>query len=697
MLARPQFSLHPIMRILHSLLTGLGLLVPVAASSVLSPLSQEGSKEAGQAAAEPTRTLRIEVAELTIDVGESAKISAQAVGVDGQPEDAELMFFSRSRRELTVGREDGMVTGLKPGSYEVIIRERRNQAGENQAGRAAVGPRLSGTVKVTVKAPALDRIEMSVPAAGLWSGTSVMVVATGLDAEGRVREELVTTWTSSAPGVASFDGFGELTLHGPGTFTATVSAEDKTAQQELTVQANPIARLEVVLDNPAPRTGDVVHLEISAFDAAGDLVPSVPVDLAFRARMDDTLGPGASGQIEPIPGASRGWRFVAEQPGRYSFVATSGNAFGRATFAATARGVKGKFKLVGHAPVRDTHTSDLWVWEGTDGRDYAVTGTWGANGDAHFWDVTDPANMERIATVNIDARTVNDVKVSADGRTCILSREGASNRKNGIVIVDVTDPRNPTIRSGFDDDLTGGVHNVFIDKNKVYALSAGSRYDAIDIADPVAPTRVGSYKVEGPSPSIHDVWVEDGLAYSSNWSDGVHIVDVGNGMAGGSPENPVKVSSYAYPSGWNHAAFPFRQESGRFYVAAGDEAFPLGLNLTGKPTYPRGWIHFIDFSDLENPRENARYQVPEAGTHNIWVDGDIMYVAYYNAGLRAVDVSGELMGNVYDQGREIAWFLPDDPEGYVKNAPMAWGPQPHKGHVFFSDWNSGLWAVKLER
>jgi hypothetical protein len=26
---------------------------------------------------------------------------------------------------------------------------------------------------------------------------------------------------------------------------------------------------------------------------------------------------------------------------------------------------------------------------------------------------------------------------------------------------------------------------------------------------------------------------------------------------------------------------------------------------------------------------------------------------------------------------------------------MVWGAQPHKGHVFFSDTNSGLWAVRL--
>ena len=40
-------------------------------------------------------------------------------------------------------------------------------------------------------------------------------------------------------------------------------------------------------------------------------------------------------------------------------------------------------------------------------------------------------------------------------------------------------------------------------------------------------------------------------------------------------------------------------------------------------------------------------------------------------------------------------FLPDDPEGHIANAPMVWGPQPHKGKIFFTDWNSGLWAVEL--
>jgi len=129
-------------------------------------------------------------------------------------------------------------------------------------------------------------------------------------------------------------------------------------------------------------------------------------------------------------------------------------------------------------------------------------------------------------------------------------------------------------------------------------------------------------------------------------------------------------------------------------VIAGDEIMP-GFD-PDKPGETMGYLHFIDFTDPENPREVARYQVPEAGTHNLWVEGDRLYAAFYNGGLRVVDISGELEGDLYRQGREIARYSAYDPEGKVPNAPMTWGPQPHKGHVFFSEFNSGLWAVKLE-
>jgi hypothetical protein len=108
-----------------------------------------------------------------------------------------------------------------------------------------------------------------------------------------------------------------------------------------------------------------------------------------------------------------------------------------------------------------------------------------------------------------------------------------------------------------------------------------------------------------------------------------------------------------------------------------------------------GYLHIIDFTDPENPLDVARYEIPEAGTHNIWVEDDILYQAYYKGGLRVVDVSGELIGNLARQGREIAIYKPQDPAGFLSNQVSVWGGQPHKGYVFFSDMNSGMWSAKL--
>ena len=612
-------------------------------------------------------------------VGGKAQLNVEVLDAAGEPEDVDLVFFSRSRGALRIDRS-GLVYADEAGSFSVLVRTARK-----------AGERVSAEIPVVVTPAAVIDLSFEDAPAMVWTGTRTPLAVRVIDEVGLTRDELLVDYSSSAPEVASMDEFGHLLACAPGDCTIEARVAGLATSATIRVEENPARAIDLIVSRTQARTGDVLDFDAIVRDADGEALEGAPVAFSFEADLDDDLGPAASGQIDPDG------RFVAARPGYYTIVARCGQLAAERTIRAEPRNVQRKIRLTGHGAVQDVHTSDLWVWEGVDGRDYAVTGTWGANGEALFWDVTDPSALERISSVTVDARTVNDVKVSKDGRLCVISREGASDRKNGFVIIDVSDPRNPEVISTYTDELTGGVHNVFIYEDHVFALSAGRRYDIIDISDPKTPHRVGSFELDTPGHSIHDVWVVDGIAYSSNWDDGVYLVDVGNGVAGGSVTNPVVIGHYAYPSGWNHAAFPyFDEQTGKFYVVAGDEAFPYGLNVEEKPTYPRGWLHFIDFTDPENPKEVARYEVPEAGTHNLWIEDDVLYVGYYNGGLRVVDLSGDLMGNLYEQGREIGFFLPTDHEGKVANAPMVWGPQPHKGHVFFSDWNSGLWSVQLE-
>ena len=624
-------------------------------------------------------TISVVPASLELTAGDKARIDAEVKDSAGDLVDAEVRLFSRSAGGLEV-YDDGSVDARAGGSYRILV-----------FARAPDGSVLRSEVPVEVSWPPVSAIEATEFPERLYAGNRYRVRTEARVEGDLVRGDVTPMLRSSDPAVLAIGAAGSLQAVAPGRARLTASADGFERSWDVEVLENPVRSVRVTAPRTTVRTGDVVRIEAAPLDGSGRVLSGMPVNFSVESFPIDTLlAPPAAALV------SRDGRFVAEKPGAYRVHASSGTSTGSIEIRAEGREVAQTVELLGHGAVSDVHTSDLWVWEGVDGRDYAVTGTWGGEGKAYFWDVTDPTAIAKIDSFQVDARTVNDVKVSEDGRIAVISREGASNRRNGIVILDVSDPRDVREISRYDEGLTGGVHNVFIHDGHVFALSAGRRYDILDIRDPSKPVKVGSFELDTPGHAIHDVWVEDGIAYSSNWSDGVVMVDVGNGVAGGSVTRPVMIGSYAYPSGANHAAFPFRSQStGKFYVIAGDEIMPE-CSDPDRPCITQGYLHFIDFTDPNDPREVARYQVPEAGTHNMWVEDDLLYVGYYNGGLRVVDISGELMGDLYRQGREIAVYRAWAEDGFVANTPMTWGPQPHKDNVFFSEFNSGLWAVRLE-
>lgn len=623
----------------------------------------------------------------TLQVGESLQLKANLVNNSGEVLPDTIIFFARNGDRLTITNE-GLVQANFPGTYTIVAM----RPGSRET-------RVRKNISINVAFPPIANVEIQSVPTSVYAKSTVDFPVVVTDAADLVRENPSLKYGSSNKDIAEVR-FGKLIAKKPGKFTITVDSEGKKATFNGEVKANPTARLEIANTTDLARTGDVITFTAKAFNSRNTEVSDAPINYSYTAEPDDNLGNAASGQV------SQEGKFVANHPGLYTLTARSGDAIEEQVVRIEPRNVQRDLTVVGHGAVLDVHTSDLWIWEGVDGRDYAITGTWGANGDTYFWDVTDPSNIVSIDTVRVDARTINDVKISEDGKLAVITREGASTRRNGLVILDVTNPREVKILSEYTEDLTGGVHNTFIYENHIYAVNNGRKYDIINIDDPKNPRTVSQVELDTPGHSIHDVWVEDGIAYSSNWRDGIVAFDVGSKstanapeMAGvvGSPENPVMLGSYAYPNGRNHAAFPFKSKStGDFYVIGGDEIFPYGLPSRENPVPAAGWIHFVKFDSWDNPQEVARYEVPEAGTHNMWVYDDLLFVAYYNAGLRIVDISGELMGNLYDQGREIARFLPQHPDAIIPNSPFTWGPQPYKGHIFISDWNTGLWAVKVE-
>src|SRR5262249_1319659 len=353
--------------------------------------------------------------------------------------------------------------------------------------------------------------------------------------------------------------------------------------------------------------------------------------------------------------------FVAEKPGSYAVTAISGDHAAVATITVTLREATRELQVVGRPPLEEFQAAEEWI-----SGNYAYL-TSLMVGRLWVYDISDPSHPLKVDSIPFDARIINDVSTTPDGKIGVISREGASNRKNGIVFLDLSIPAHPTVLSEFTETVTGGVHSAFINGHYVYLTDdATGSLRVIDFADPKSPKQVARWQVEPLTAReikvagqvkaggryLHDGQVVDGLAYLGYWKDGLVILDVGKGIRGGSPENPQFVSQLRfnytelYGPGWlagAHSVFRYKN-----YVFLGDEVFPAEFDLSDKTRIPtKGMVHVVDVSDIFHPKKMAEYEVPEEGAHNMWVENDVMYMGYYGGGARAVDVSGELRGNLY--------------------------------------------------
>jgi len=559
-------------------------------------------------------------------------------------------------------------------------------------GTARVLARVGGKVasaEVVVQAKPAVKVELTASPAEIVPGQVTLVRATPRTEDNDPLSDHPVRFRSSAPAVATVDSAGVVVGRGVGE--ATILAESGTGRGELPIRviANRVVRLTVSGPGSA-RTGDVIRFDPNPVDGQGRRVSSG----AVRWSSD---GPGAT----VFPDGA----FVAERPGTYVVTATVGAVAASAPVTVTQRVHDRTFESVGSVTYGHLQAAEHWAIGNVL---YVST----IADRLYSYDITDPANPKLTDSLIVDARLINDVSTNAAGTIGLITRQQASSRKNGIVFLDLADPFHPKILSEYTETVSGGVHSAYIDGHYVYLNDAHTQsMRVISFADPKRPKEVGKWQVENTvtrfhqsgqveGRSLHDLQVKDGIAYLAYWKDGLIILDVGHGIKGGSPENPKFVSQFSYnhadlyPPGMiagTHSVFRFRN-----YLVVGDEVFPGFFDVNSRERIKTlGRLHILDVSDLERPKKVAEYSVPNAGSHNMWVEDDVMYVGNFEAGVRAVDMSGDLRGDLYAQGREIGSIWTGSPDGFRANLPMTWGAQPHKGHVYATDMNSGVWVGKL--
>jgi uncharacterized protein YjdB len=624
------------------------------------------------------KTVKVTPETAEAEVGQQLQFAFKALDAEGNPVDAKATLWIALPSDQAAAGDDGKVTFFASGEITVV----------------ALVAGKPGLAKIKVKPARVTRIDIAKLNAPLVVDGTVKLNAKAVGSNGDPREDAPLSWSSENSSIAVVDAAGLVTGVAPGKAKLIAKADGASGELTIEVSRSSIRSVAIEPRTTTARTGDVIHFSALAKDAGGKAIKDAVVRWAVS-------GEGAT--VESDGG------FVAERPGAYVVSATVGAQSAVATVVIASRNIERSLEMAGRISLKDLQAAEQWLFG-----NYIYVST--ISDQVQVYDISDPTNPKLTETVKVDARVINDVSVTPDGKIGVMTREAASNRKNGIVFLDTSDPAHPKIASEYTETVTGGVHSAFIDGHYAYLTDdATGSMRVIDFKDVKNPKEVARWQTEARGPKVansitggqfdegrylHDVQVKDGLAYLAYWRDGLVILDVGSGVKGGSPENPKFVSqlrfnhSELYGDGWlagTHEVYRYKN-----YVFVGDEVFPARFNTDDKKRIPaRGVLHVVDVSDILNPRQVAEYAVPEGGAHNVWVKDDILVMGYYGAGGRVLDVSGELRGDLYRQGREISRLWTGDPQGFRPNLPFTWGARQFGDYIFFNDINSGIWIMKL--
>jgi hypothetical protein len=361
---------------------------------------------------------------------------------------------------------------------------------------------------------------------------------------------------------------------------------------------------------------------------------------------------------------------------------------------------------------------------------------------AHFWhagwsivDITDPARPRFVKFIEGPENTWTLQIQIAEGRMITaLERippgwggDPDGSFDEGFLIWDLADPENPTLKGQY---KTGGAgtHRNYYDAGRYVHTTAlpegydGHIYQIVDIDDPANPVEVSRWWVPGQwlaggetglanATFLHGgAYVKGARAYLPYSAGGFVTLDIAD------VSKPRLISDLSFSPPFLdficvHTALPLNQ---RNLVVVNSEAIQEGGNEAlnhacivdvAEETNPR----LISMFPLPAPPEQAAYRNfyekgGRFGPHNqhqpqnqdcLYQNEDLVFLTYFNAGLRVYDIRDERMV------KEVGYFIPPDPEKRL-------GPLPEtalvcqtedvlidaRGNIFISDKNHGVYVLR---
>jgi hypothetical protein len=282
-------------------------------------------------------------------------------------------------------------------------------------------------------------------------------------------------------------------------------------------------------------------------------------------------------------------------------------------------------------------------------------------------DVSDPANPTVVGEAaglqspdGEDVREVLDVKYD-DGQLLVpTAAQGGGPR--GFYLYDVSDPANPTQVGDWFARPENGIHNSALVDGVAYLTTGFAlEVDIVDVSgdsfERLATWEPGDWNEDWARPRnapLHDLYVQDGVAYCAYWDAGVFLVDVSD------PANPSfvsRVGEYTLEENLELSQAAYIEPGGNaHYVTVNEDATLLAeggeswdIDPSDDSGGPSG-ITLYDVTDAANPERVGHVDPPvsrsnayRGGTwttsHNFELRNDRLYASWYQGGVSVHDVS----------------------------------------------------------
>ena len=315
--------------------------------------------------------------------------------------------------------------------------------------------------------------------------------------------------------------------------------------------------------------------------------------------------------------------------------------------------------------------SDIWGYVAPDGTEYALVGV--ANG-VSIVDLTDPENPTEVWFVNGINSFWRDI-VTYDQFAYVSNESG-----EGLMIIDLSGLPNsvqstnwtPTI-PGFAPGTLNTIHNLWIDEfGYLYLLGSNLNQGGMIYVDVFTNPSIPQYVGHGPPVYNHDAYVRDNIAYSCEIYEGQFAVyDVSN------KSNTVLLGSQETDFAFTHNAW-LSDDGNILYTTDEVASAPVGAYDVSDPT------DIIEL-DLFKPYATLGDGVIP---HNVHVWDDWLIISYYTDGCILVD------GSNPDNLVEVGNFDTYIPTGTGFNG--AWGAYPYlpSGLVLVSDIGNGMYVLE---